>query len=243
VVDRDVAVVEHLIEGGREILMDRCGIGADEVRLVAVAGHQRREFVGRDAGQHGRVRDLVAVEVQHRQHRAISDRIKELVRMPTRDQPVGQLTDSLRPQHVACVLGVVGGTGDVDEQLRLVPRGRAYSSTLTKVNCHPVGFEVSRRTDLLCRSGLGLSTFSNTGVLRDTPRHKGADDSVRISPQPELKTQPRIPRPASRSLGVEKWEYGATTEDISSAHVHVGVVVSARRFRSPFGGPEAGAPT
>jgi hypothetical protein len=30
-------------------------------------------------------------------------------------------------------------------------------------------------------------------------------------------------------------EYGDVTEDISSVHIHVGVVVSARRFRFPLG--------
>ena len=42
--------------------------GGEEERLVAVAAQQRRELVLRDPREHGRVRDLVAVQVQDRQH-------------------------------------------------------------------------------------------------------------------------------------------------------------------------------
>ena len=83
-------VVQHLIERGRELLVDGRGLVAgDEVRLVAVAAHQRGELVVGDAGQHGRVGDLVAVEVQHRQHRAVGHRVEELVRVPAGRQRAG----------------------------------------------------------------------------------------------------------------------------------------------------------
>ena len=43
----------------------------DEERLVAIADEQRRELVVIHARQHGRIGDLVAVEMQDRQHRAV----------------------------------------------------------------------------------------------------------------------------------------------------------------------------
>ena len=53
-------------------------------RPVAVAPEQRDELVLGDAREHGRVRDLVAVQVQDRQHRAVRPRVQELVRVPAR---------------------------------------------------------------------------------------------------------------------------------------------------------------
>ena len=40
----------------------------------------------RDAGQHGRVGDLVAVQVQDGQHRTVGGGVEELVRMPAGSQ-------------------------------------------------------------------------------------------------------------------------------------------------------------
>ena len=56
---------------------------------VPVAAHQRQELLGGDAGQHRRVGDLVAVEVQDRQHGAVADRVDELVRVPAGGQRPG----------------------------------------------------------------------------------------------------------------------------------------------------------
>ena len=67
--------------------------------------------------------------------------------------------------------------------------------------------------------------------------------AIRPASHRGLRKNPAENPSGSRSPDEEKWEYGATTEDISSVGVHVGAVVSARRFRSPFRGPEAGAPT
>ena len=50
--------------------------------LPAVAAQQLLELVAPDPRQQGRVGDLVAVQVQDRQHGAVVHRIEELVRMP-----------------------------------------------------------------------------------------------------------------------------------------------------------------
>jgi hypothetical protein len=45
-------VVQHLIERGRELLLDARGLVADdEVRVVAMAVHQRAKFLITDAGR------------------------------------------------------------------------------------------------------------------------------------------------------------------------------------------------
>src|SRR5438128_9252201 len=42
-----------------------------------------------DAGQEGGVIDLIAIKVQHRQHRAVGDRVEELVTMPASGEGAG----------------------------------------------------------------------------------------------------------------------------------------------------------
>ena len=61
----------------------------DEDRCPAAAAQKRVQFVTRDARQHRRVGDLVAVEVQDRQRRAVANRVEKLVRMPGRGQRPG----------------------------------------------------------------------------------------------------------------------------------------------------------
>ena len=63
---------------------NRFGIMAfDEIGFVAVACEEARQFVLADAGEYGGVRNLVAVEVQNRQHGAVTHRVEEFVGMPT----------------------------------------------------------------------------------------------------------------------------------------------------------------
>jgi len=57
-------------------------VSFDEVRVVAVAPEQRHQFLARDSRQDGRARDLVAVQMEDRQNRAVAHRIQELVRVP-----------------------------------------------------------------------------------------------------------------------------------------------------------------
>ncbi len=57
-------------------------VAFDEIRRVAVADEQRFELLVADSRQHRGIRDLVAVQVQNRQHGAVADGVDELVRMP-----------------------------------------------------------------------------------------------------------------------------------------------------------------
>ena len=71
------------VEGPRHLDMHlRWIVALDEMRIPPVAAQQLRQLAARDARQHGRIGDLVAVQVQDRQHRAIGGRIEEHVRMP-----------------------------------------------------------------------------------------------------------------------------------------------------------------
>ena len=83
-------IMDDAIERGRHELVHRLRIAAfDEVRLVPVAAKQMIELFVADAREHARVGDLVAVQVQDRQHHAIGQRIQELVGMPARGERPG----------------------------------------------------------------------------------------------------------------------------------------------------------
>jgi hypothetical protein len=58
----------------------------DEVGRPSVATKQLLQLLARNSGEKRRIRDLVAVEMQDRQHRAIGGRIEKLVGMPGRGQ-------------------------------------------------------------------------------------------------------------------------------------------------------------
>ncbi len=74
---------DHLVQGRGELLVDQFRlIPGDPVHRVAVALEQGDQLVVGDPGQHGRVGDLVAVQVQDGQHRAVGDRVQELVGVP-----------------------------------------------------------------------------------------------------------------------------------------------------------------
>ncbi len=68
-----------LVHGGR-IVADHM------VRLEAVSAHQGLQLLGRDAGEQRRVGDLVLVEGQDRQHRAVAGRVDELGAVPAASQ-------------------------------------------------------------------------------------------------------------------------------------------------------------
>jgi hypothetical protein len=70
--------------------MHRHGLDSlDEVRRPAVAAQQLLQLFARDAGKEGRIGNLVAVEMQDRQHRTVGGRIEKLVGMPGRGQRAG----------------------------------------------------------------------------------------------------------------------------------------------------------
>ena len=82
-------LVQCLVEGGGEALVNERRVLAVEAtghedRPPAIALEQRGELSLGDAGEHGRVGDLVAVQVQDRQDSAVGLRVQELVRVPAR---------------------------------------------------------------------------------------------------------------------------------------------------------------
>ena len=75
------------VQRGREALMDdgrslAVEAARDEDGAVPVPLEQRHELRLGNPGEDGRIRDLVAVQMQDRQHRAVGLRIQELVRVP-----------------------------------------------------------------------------------------------------------------------------------------------------------------
>ena len=88
----------------------------DQIRLVTVAlAAAAVSSVVADPGEHRRVGDLVAVQMQDRQHRAVADRVEELVRVPRRRQRPG--------------LGLAVADHAGDDQIRVVEGGAVRVAT------------------------------------------------------------------------------------------------------------------
>ena len=106
--------VEGAVERSREPLVDQDRLLAveaalDDDRVPAVPLEQRHELAPRDPVEHGRVRDLPAVQVQDREDDTVAARVEELVRVPARSE---------RPRLRLAVADDAG-----DQQLRVVERG------------------------------------------------------------------------------------------------------------------------
>ena len=103
-------VIEAPVEHARERLVRFGRVGGEIdghiARVVPVATQQLVQVLRRDASEDGRVRDLVAVEVQDREDRAITVRIDELVHVPTRRERSGlgfAVTDDAKDRQVGVV--------------------------------------------------------------------------------------------------------------------------------------------
>ena len=82
--------VEHAIENSCGLLVHHRRIVAFErERLIAVAAHQVFQLRMRNARQHRGIGDLVAVQMQDRQHRAVGCWIQKLVGVPACGQRPG----------------------------------------------------------------------------------------------------------------------------------------------------------
>ena len=57
-------------------------IALDHIRRIPVAANQRFQLLAGNAGENGRPRDFVAIQMKDRQHRAVAGRVEELVRVP-----------------------------------------------------------------------------------------------------------------------------------------------------------------
>ena len=99
-------LVERL---GHELVHRLRLVPLDEVGRVAVAAQELLQLLAADPGQDGRVGDLVAVQVEDRQHGAVVRRVEELVAVPARGQRAG--------------LGLAVADDAGDDQIGVVERG------------------------------------------------------------------------------------------------------------------------
>ena len=82
--------IKRLVQGVRQFLVHGQRIAArHEDRRIAIAPHQGFQFFVGNAGQQRGIGDLVAVEMQDRQHRAIGPGIEKLVAVPGGGQRAG----------------------------------------------------------------------------------------------------------------------------------------------------------
>ena len=74
---------------GHGLVHQRGLVTRDEIGSPTITAQQLFQFLAADAGQDARVGNLVTVEMQDRQHRAVGGRIEELVGVPRRGQRPG----------------------------------------------------------------------------------------------------------------------------------------------------------
>ena len=75
---------DRVQRGGHELVHRLRLVALDEVGRVSVAAEELIQLLVADPGQNGRVGDLVAVEIQDWQHRAVGRWVQEFVRVPAR---------------------------------------------------------------------------------------------------------------------------------------------------------------
>ena len=172
----DVVDLGHdRVEGGGHLLVHQLRVVAlDRVDLVPVPGEQRFQFAGRDPGRDRRVGDLVPVEVQDRQHRAVRHRVEELVGVPAAGERPGLRLavpdhagdDELRVverrpvgvrQRVTELAALVDGSGRLRRHVR---RYAAGEGELPEEPSHPGLVLADRRVQL------GIGAFQ-VGVRHD----------------------------------------------------------------------------
>ena len=157
--------LDSLIENSGHQLVHVFGvITLDVTRFPAAAAQELVQFLVFYAGQHGRVTDLVAVQMQDRQHRAVTDRAEELGGMPGRGQwPSLGLTvaDHARDNQA----GIIEDSAErVTQRVTQFP---AFVDRSRSSRCHMAG-NASGKRELgkeLLQSGLVLADVGiNLGV-------------------------------------------------------------------------------
>ena len=127
----DPANLQHaVLQSGGHLLVHRLGLAAlDEIGRPSVALEQVAQLLVRDARQQRGVVDLVAVEMQDRQHGAVADRVQELVGMPRRRERSGlrfTVPHHHRDEQIGVIEGRAEGVGDaVAELAAFVDRARS----------------------------------------------------------------------------------------------------------------------
>ncbi len=205
-------------------------VALDEVRLVAVALHEGLELRLRDAREHRRVGDLVAVQVEDGQDRSVADRVHELVGVPARGQrprlrlPVA---DHRAHDEVRVVeRGAVGVRQRVPELAPLVDRSRrlgrdvardpARERELAEQPPHSVLVPGDAGVDLAVRAlEIGIGHDRGAAVpgpgdvdrvqvpVPDHPVHVGVDE-VQARCRPPVAQQPGLHVPGSQGFAKQR---------------------------------------
>jgi hypothetical protein len=120
-------VVERVVERGCEVAVHLLRVVAgDEDRPVPIALEKCDQFVLRNPREHGRVGDLVAVQVEDRQDGSVGLRVEELVRVPAGGERAGlrfAVPDDAAHDEVGVVeRGAVGMRERIAELAALVDR-------------------------------------------------------------------------------------------------------------------------
>src|ERR1019366_5320069 len=83
VLNRSNFAHDHVQSSGHELMHGFGLVSFDEIRLPAIASEEMSKFLIAHSREQRRIRDLVAVEVENRQHGAVPDRVQKLIAMPT----------------------------------------------------------------------------------------------------------------------------------------------------------------
>src|SRR6478609_1129365 len=152
---------DSLIQCGSHLLVHFGRIGTfDEDRCIAVADEQGFQLLVADPRKDGRVRDLVAIQVEDGQHRAVAHRVQELVRVPGRCERTG--------------LGLAVTYDTCDDELRVVEHRAIgmrhavteFAALVDRAGClwRDVGADVARKGELLEELLHPLCVFALVGV-------------------------------------------------------------------------------
>ncbi|CAM5712745.1 hypothetical protein SVIOM342S_06325 [Streptomyces violaceorubidus] len=129
--------VQGGVHGAGHGAVDGGGVVAGDVdRVVAVAAQELVQLALGEAGEHRRVGDLVAVEVQDRQDGSVVHRVEELVGVPGRRQRAGlrlAVADHAGDHQVRVVEGgAVGVRERVAQFAALVDRARRLGRDMAR---------------------------------------------------------------------------------------------------------------
>ena len=184
----------------------------DEDRRPAVALEQRLELALGDPREHGRVRDLLAVQVQDRQDRTVAARVEELVRVPARGERSGlrlAVADDAGDQQIRIVEGCPESVHErIAELATLVDRARRLRCCVAR---DPPGKENCRKSsrspsspcaDVRVQLAVGPLQVGVRDVCRSAVTRPGDEDRIEVA-RPDRAVQMRVDKvqPAT----VPKW--------------------------------------
>ena len=224
-------------------------VALDEIRLVTVAAEERFQFVMRNARQHGRAGNLVAVQMQNRQHGAVVDRIEKFVRVPARGERAGlrfAIADDAGDEQVGIVERRAEGVRQriaqfaalVNRTRRLrrdVTRNAAGKGELLEQPLHPVLVLRDVRIDLAVGSfEVGVRHQPGSAVARpgdvDDVQVVFLDDAVQVDID-EVQSRRRAPVAEQARLDVRQLERLLQQRIVVEINLSDGQVVG----RAPIG--------